>query len=349
MSSAPPASTEHRQRDARERNQGRGRGRSGRKFFRSTPTSEKSNLDHNVPFLKHGGPINQCMLWNLRVADYADTEELDIGQELRTGQVPDDQQRLAQYVDKLQSSIMPIKDEGDALKLTTTQKARLDAMRLKMNAMTSRVERTAMKTRIKTRKTRFLARNLMLIQTHNNTTKLANKALEKKIEKETARILELPQKRTKIMLFMFSRMSADMQAHVRQHKLWKEDLGMQNHPHVVKDITMDIANGQSDDEWRKQHLAKRTFENFKQRGDFSRWVDFAQEWKNRLQLATNAGVTYEQKDLINYLMQAIDPAKFESIVSDYDRGAEHWEAVIGNYDSVYQLISYLGQLDMRRQ
>ena len=189
----------------------------------------------------------------------------------------------------------------------------------------------------------------MQIQTHNNTAKLANKALEKKIEKETARILELPQKRTKITLFMFSRMSADMQAHVRQHKLWKEDLGMQNHPHVVKDITMDIANGQSDDEWRKQHLAKRTFENFKQRGDFSRWVDFAQEWKNRLQLATNAGVTYEQKDLINYLMQAIDPAKFESIVSDYDRGAEHWEAVIGNYDSVYQLISYLGQLDMRRQ
>ena len=216
MSSAPPASTEHRQRDARERNQGRGRGRSGRKFFRSTPTSEKSNLDHNVPFLKHGGPINQCMLWNLRVADYADTEELDIGQELRTGQVPDDQQRLAQYVDKLQSSIMPIKDEGDALKLTTTQKARLDAMRLKMNAMTSRVERTAMRTRIKTRKTRFLARNLMLIQTHNNTAKLANKALEKKIEKETARILELPRKRTKITLFMFKRMSADMQAHVRQ-------------------------------------------------------------------------------------------------------------------------------------
>ena len=146
----------------------------------NSPTSEKSNLDHNVPFLKHGGPINQCMLWNLRVTDYADTEELDIGQELRTGQVPDDQQRLAQHVDKLQSSIMPIMDEGDALKLTTTQKARLDAMRLKMNAMTSRVERIAMKTRIKTRKTRFLARNLMQIQAHNNTAKLANKALEKR-------------------------------------------------------------------------------------------------------------------------------------------------------------------------
>ena len=78
-------------------------------------------------------------------------------------------------------------------------------------------------------------------------------------------------------------------------------------------------------------------------------MDFAQEFKDRLQLATNAGVTYEQKDLINYLMQAIDPAMFESIVSEYDRGAEHWNAVVGNYDNVYQLLSYLGQLDMRRQ
>ena len=149
MSSAPSANTEHRQRETRERNQGRGRGRFGRKFFRTSQTSEKSNLDHNVPFLKHGGPINQCMLWNLRVADYADTEELDIGQELRTGQVPDDQQRLAQYVDELQSSIMTIKDEGDAQKLTLAQKARLDSMRLKINAITSRVERAAMKNRIK--------------------------------------------------------------------------------------------------------------------------------------------------------------------------------------------------------
>ena len=309
MSSTPAVNTDQRQRDTRDRNQGRGRGRSGRKWFRSAPTSEKSNLDHNVPFLKHGGAINQCMLWNLRVADYADTEELDIGQELRTGKVPDDQQRLAEYVNKLQSSIMPIKDEGDALKLTSSQKAKLDAMRLRMNALTSRMDRASLRTRIKTRKARFLVKNQLLLQAYNNTAKLNNKALEKKIEKETARILELPQKRTKITLFMFSRMSADMQAHVRQHKLWKEDLGMQNHPHVVKDITMDIANGQSDDEWRKQHFAKRNFENFKQRGDFTRWVDFAQEFKNRLQLVINAGVTYEQKDLINYLMQAIDPAK----------------------------------------
>ena len=310
MSSTSVANTDQRQRDTKDRSQGRGRGRSGRKWFCSTPTSEKSNLDHNVPFLKHGGPINQCMLWNLRVADYADTEELDIGQELRTGIVPDDQQRLAEYVSKLQSSVMPIKDEGDASKLNPSQKAKLDAMRLRMNRITSRVERAAMKNRIKSRKTRFLAKNLLLLQAYNNTAKLANKALDKKIEKETARILELPQKRTKITLFMFSRMSADMQAHVRQHKLWKDDLGMQNHPHVVKDITMDIANGQSEDEWRKQHLARRNFENFKQRGDFTRWVDFAQEFKNRLQLATNAGVTYEQKDLINYLMQAIDPTRF---------------------------------------
>ena len=74
----------------------------------------------------------------------------------------------------------------------------------------------------------------------------------------------------------------DMQAHVRQHKLWDEELGMQNHPHVVKAITMDIANGQSDDEWRKQHLARKNFESFKQRGEYSRWIHFSQEWKNRL-------------------------------------------------------------------
>ena len=34
-------------------------------------------------------------------------------------------------------------------------------------------------------------------------------------------------------------MSSDMQAHVRQHRLWDEELGMHNHPHVVKSITMD--------------------------------------------------------------------------------------------------------------
>ena len=46
---------------------------------------------------------------------------------------------------------------------------------------------------------------------------------------------------------------------MRQHKLWDEELGMQNHPHVVKSITMNIANGQSDDERRKQQLAKSIF------------------------------------------------------------------------------------------
>ena len=40
-------------------------------------------------------------------------------------------------------------------------------------------------------------------------------------------------------------------------------------------------------------------------------------------------------------MQAIDPSKFESIIADYDRGAEHWQAVVANYDNVYQLISYI--------
>ena len=176
MSSTPVANPDQRQRDTRDRNQGRGRGRSGRKWFRSAPTSEKSNLDHNVPFLKHGGAINQCMLWNLRVADYADTEELDIGQELRTGKVPDDQQRLAEYVSKLQSSIMPIKDESDASTLSPSQKAKLDAMRLRMSGMTSRVERNAIMSRIKTRKTRILAKNCCCfkptITRRNSTTKL---------------------------------------------------------------------------------------------------------------------------------------------------------------------------------
>ena len=37
-------------------------------------------------------------------------------------------------------------------------------------------------------------------------------------------------------------------------------------------------------------------------------------------------------------MKAVDPPKFESIVSDYDRGAEHRQAVVGNCDNVYQLI-----------
>ena len=92
---------------------------------------------------------------------------------------------------------------------------------------------------------------------------------------------------------------------------------MQNHPHVVKAITIDITNGQSDDEWRKQHLARKNFENFKQRGEYTRWM--SQEWKNRLRLAINAGLEYEQNDLINILMQAIDSSKFESIIDDYSR------------------------------
>ena len=112
---------------------------------------------------------------------------------------------------------------------------------------------------------------------------------------------------------------------------------------------MDIANGQSDDEWRKQHLTRRNFENFRQRGEYSRWIDFSLEWKNRLQLAINAGLDYGQNYLINFLVQAIDPSKFESIISNNDRGAERWQAVVGNYDNVYQQIYYLGQLDMMRQ
>ena len=112
---------------------------------------------------------------------------------------------------------------------------------------------------------------------------------------------------------------------------------------------MDIANGQSDDEWRKQHLTRRNFENFRQRGEYSRWIDFSLEWKNRLQLAINAGLDYGQNYLINFLVQAIDPSKFESIISNNDRGAERWQAVMGNYDNVYQQIYYLGQLDMMRQ
>lgn len=67
------------------------------------------------------------------------------------------------------------------------------------------------------------------------------------------------------------------------------------------------------------------------------------------QLAINAGLDYGQNYLINFLVQAIDPSKFESIISNNDRGAERWQAVVGNYDNVYQQIYYLGQLDMMRQ
>ena len=65
---------------------------------------------------------------------------------------------------------------------------------------------------------------------------------------------------------------------------------------------MDIANRQSDNEWRVQHLARKNFDNFKQRGEYSRWIHFSQEWKNRLRLAINAGLEYEQNDLINFLL-----------------------------------------------
>ena len=105
---------------------------------------------------------------------------------------------------------------------------------------------------------------------------------------------------------MFSRKLTDIQAHVRQHRLWDEVLGMQNHPHVVKAITMDIANGLSDDEWRKQYLARKNLKKFKQRWEYTCWIHFSQEWKNLLQLAIYAGLEYEQNDLINFLMQAID-------------------------------------------
>ena len=347
MATAPDTDVRGR-RETRE-NRGRGRGRGGRKYFKTGHDADKTNLIHNVPFLKHGGSINACMLWNLRVADYADTEDLDIGQEIRMGEIADDQEKMDDYVAQLQEKMMPIVEDSDAQRLRPRQQAKIDSMRMEMAALPTRAEKIAMKARIAAKTARFEAKNLDRIKVSNNTARLTNKALEKKIEKEAIRILELPQKRTKITLFMFSRMSTDMQAHVRQHKLWDEELGMQNHPHVVKAITMDIANGQSDDEWRKRHLARKNFESFKQRGEYSRWIDFSQEWKNRLQLATNAGLDYDQNDLINFLMQAIDPSKFESIISDYDRGAEHWQAVVGNYDNVYQLISYLGQLDMRRQ
>ena len=78
---------------------------------------------------------------------------LDIGKELRTGQVPDDQQHL---YNMSMSLIL-----NYAQKLTLAQKVRLDSMTLTMNAMMPHVERTAMKKRIKTRKTLFLARSLL--------------------------------------------------------------------------------------------------------------------------------------------------------------------------------------------
>ena len=70
--SAPSApDTDVRSRRETRENRGRGRGRGGRKFFKTSHDADKTNLVHNVPFLKHGGSINACMLWNLRVADYA--------------------------------------------------------------------------------------------------------------------------------------------------------------------------------------------------------------------------------------------------------------------------------------
>ena len=105
------------QRDSRESRGGRGRGRGGRNFFKTGDAPDRASLVHNVPFLKHGGAINQCMLWNLRVADYADTEELDIGQEIRTGDIVDDQEKLNEYVELLQDSMVPIKEEAEAHRL----------------------------------------------------------------------------------------------------------------------------------------------------------------------------------------------------------------------------------------
>ena len=174
------------------------------------------------------------MLWTLRVADYADTEELDIGQEIRTGDIVDDQEKLNEYVELLQDSIVPIKEEAEAQALKPRQRAQIDTMKVALNALPTRAEKVAMKTRIAAKTVRFVAKNLAKLRAANSLAKLANKTLEKKIERETVRILELPQKRTKLTLFMFSRMSADMQAHVHQHRLWDEELGMQNHPRVVK-------------------------------------------------------------------------------------------------------------------
>ena len=129
---------------------------------------------------------------------------------------------------------MPIKEEAEAQALKPRQRAQIDTMKVALNALPTRAEKVAMKTRIAAKTVRFVAKNLAKLRAANSLAKLANKTLEKKIEKETVRILELPQKRTKLTLFMFSRMSADMKAHVRQHRLWDEELGMQNHPRVVK-------------------------------------------------------------------------------------------------------------------
>ena len=114
-------------------------------------------------------------------------------------------------------------------------------------------------------------------------------------------------------------MSNDKEAHIGLHKLSKEDLGTQNHPYAVNDITI----------WRKQHFTKHYVKYFKQGSDFSSWVDFAQEFKDRREIALKVEVTYH----IIHLMQAIDPTKFESNASNYDRGVEHWNAVIANNDN----------------
>ena len=107
MSTSSAPETDVRSRRETRENRGRGRGRGGRKFFKTSHDADKTNLVHNVPFLKHGGSINACMLWNLRVADYADTEDLDIGQEIRLGQIDDDHEKINDYVAMLQESMIP--------------------------------------------------------------------------------------------------------------------------------------------------------------------------------------------------------------------------------------------------
>ena len=117
MSTPSVPETDVRSRRETRENRGRGRGRGGRKFFKTSHDVDKTNLVHNVPFLKHGGSINACMLWNLRVADYADTEDLDIGQEIRLGQIDDDHEKINDYVALLQESMMPTVEDSDAQRL----------------------------------------------------------------------------------------------------------------------------------------------------------------------------------------------------------------------------------------
>ena len=135
MSSTTNSSGRTQQRDARESRGGRGRGRGGRKLLKTGDAPDRASLVHNVPFLKHGGAINQCMLWNLRVADHADTEELDIGQEIRTGDIVNDQEKLNEYPQLLQDSMVPIKEEAEAQALKPRQRAQIRILRIAEDQM----------------------------------------------------------------------------------------------------------------------------------------------------------------------------------------------------------------------